>query len=56
MPMAGVKALRVGDRTKAGVELMALEQGAGDYHRAYVVAEGEDLDYDLDAPQLLIGS
>ncbi len=46
--------LQVDGRARSGVELFALERGATEYHGAYVVSEGVDLDFDSDAPQLLV--
>ncbi|MFT7464653.1 MAG: putative ABC transport system permease protein [Pseudohongiellaceae bacterium] len=47
--------LLVEGRIRSGVELFALERGATEHHGAYVVSEGEDLNFDSsDVPQLLV--
>ncbi|MCB9896876.1 MAG: ABC transporter permease [Planctomycetes bacterium] len=47
-------ALRVDGRTKAGIELFAVDEAARTHHGAYAVAEGDDLDFTSDVPQLLV--
>jgi putative ABC transport system permease protein len=43
-------------KSRAGVEVMAVEPGARDYHGAYLVTEGRDLDFGNGAPELLVSS
>ncbi len=47
-------AFRQGEKTIASVSLMAIEEGASRDHGAYVVEEGDDLDWAADEPQLLV--
>ncbi len=54
--VSGKYALQVNGKTVAGVELMGVEQEAASFHGAYLVDAGEDLDYDSEAPQLLMTS
>jgi putative ABC transport system permease protein len=51
----GTYSLSSGGKVRSGVELMALDAGAASYHGAYLVAEGDDLDYSSVEPQLLVG-
>lgn len=46
--------LRIDGKARSGVDFMALDEGAGDYHAAYVLAEGRDLDWSSPAPQVLV--
>jgi putative ABC transport system permease protein len=43
-------------RSRAGVEVMAVEPGALDYHGAYLVTEGRNLDFGSGAPEMLISA
>jgi putative ABC transport system permease protein len=43
-------------KSRAGIEVMAVEPGALDYHGAYMLTEGRNLDYGSGAPELLISS
>jgi putative ABC transport system permease protein len=40
--------------TRAGVEIMAVEEAARSYHGGYLIDEGVDLDYASDAPQIVV--
>ena len=46
--------LQVDGRARSGVDLFAVQASARDQHGAWSVDEGEDLDFDSDAPQLLL--
>ena len=53
---SGTLALQTTERKRAGLELMGLDPGAATELGAYLVNEGEDLDHELDAPQLLLSA
>ncbi|RKY19328.1 MAG: hypothetical protein DRQ55_10890 [Planctomycetota bacterium] len=48
--------LRVNGKAVSGLDLFAVEASARDHHAAWVLDEGQDLDFDSDVPQLLVSA